>query len=280
MIENLSKEQQLIILGLVLVILSGLGVMTYRHLVPEEVEEISNPFEDSAEKSPEIASTTDEEAIIKENIRIQEEELEIGSLTMEEINIQKNIDQQKGIDLETSSLPTEQISTEPSPEPEVATEEKTADDDEKDQLDPSLSNMDSSDLENVFSINKTDIESNSISDPESISAQELKVPEEETKEKSEEIKQVLEKLESETQDVSKPAGIEEETAEKISENGLANQLASLTNLKDSNKIVEKIEDKLTISIKEILWEIVPPLAEKIIKGEIDKLKSDIEKEYK
>ena len=44
--------------------------------------------------------------------------------------------------------------------------------------------------------------------------------------------------------------------------------------------MEKIEDRLTVSVKEILWEIVPPLAEKIIKGEIEKLKSDIEKEYK
>jgi DNA-binding response OmpR family regulator len=37
----------------------------------------------------------------------------------------------------------------------------------------------------------------------------------------------------------------------------------------------KLEEKLSLTIKELLWEIVPPLAEKIIKEEIDKIKSDL-----
>jgi DNA-binding response OmpR family regulator len=37
----------------------------------------------------------------------------------------------------------------------------------------------------------------------------------------------------------------------------------------------KLEEKLGQTIKELLWEIVPPLAEKIIKEEIDKIKSDL-----
>jgi hypothetical protein len=36
----------------------------------------------------------------------------------------------------------------------------------------------------------------------------------------------------------------------------------------------KLEDKLGLTIKELLWEIVPSLAEKIIKEEIDKIKSE------
>jgi len=40
MLDNLSKEQQLIILGLVFVIVTGLSVMAYRHFVVDDSEEI------------------------------------------------------------------------------------------------------------------------------------------------------------------------------------------------------------------------------------------------
>lgn len=46
------------------------------------------------------------------------------------------------------------------------------------------------------------------------------------------------------------------------------------------EILNKIEHKLTHAIKEMLWEIVPPLAEKIIKEEIDTLTSEAEKSLK
>jgi len=45
-------------------------------------------------------------------------------------------------------------------------------------------------------------------------------------------------------------------------------------LKDKLDLTGKLEDKLTVTIKELLWEIVPSLAEKIIKEEIDKIKSE------
>lgn len=53
----------------------------------------------------------------------------------------------------------------------------------------------------------------------------------------------------------------------------------LTDLAALNKeaIAGKMEDKLTLAIKELLWDIIPPLAEKIIKEEIDKIKSDMNK---
>jgi hypothetical protein len=43
------------------------------------------------------------------------------------------------------------------------------------------------------------------------------------------------------------------------------------------ELTKKIEDKLTLAIKEILWEIAPPLAEKLIKEEINRIKAEIEK---
>ncbi len=45
----------------------------------------------------------------------------------------------------------------------------------------------------------------------------------------------------------------------------------------NEEILRNLEDKLTHSIKELLWEIVPPLAEKIIKEEIEALKLEAER---
>lgn len=45
-------------------------------------------------------------------------------------------------------------------------------------------------------------------------------------------------------------------------------------LQEKMDLTGKMEDKLTLTIKELLWEIVPSLAEKIIKEEIDKIKSE------
>jgi DNA-binding response OmpR family regulator len=46
-------------------------------------------------------------------------------------------------------------------------------------------------------------------------------------------------------------------------------------LPDKFELTGKLEEKLGLTIKELLWEIVPPMAEKIIKEEIDKIKSDL-----
>lgn len=45
------------------------------------------------------------------------------------------------------------------------------------------------------------------------------------------------------------------------------------------ELLYKVEDKLTIAIKEILWDVVPPMAEKIIKSEIEKLKAEVDKSF-
>jgi DNA-binding response OmpR family regulator len=46
------------------------------------------------------------------------------------------------------------------------------------------------------------------------------------------------------------------------------------------EMLRLVEDKMVHAIKEMLWEIVPPLAEKIINKEIDALKSEAEKSFK
>jgi DNA-binding response OmpR family regulator len=43
----------------------------------------------------------------------------------------------------------------------------------------------------------------------------------------------------------------------------------------ADDVLKKAEDKLTIAIKDLLWEIVPSLAEKIIKEEIERIKSEM-----
>jgi DNA-binding response OmpR family regulator len=44
--------------------------------------------------------------------------------------------------------------------------------------------------------------------------------------------------------------------------------------KEKVDLTGKLEDKLTLTIKELIWDIVPSLAEKIIKEEIDKIKAE------
>jgi len=47
-------------------------------------------------------------------------------------------------------------------------------------------------------------------------------------------------------------------------------------MEERDDILKKTEDKLTLAVKEMLWEILPPLAEKIIKEEIEKITGTIE----
>jgi CheY-like chemotaxis protein len=102
-------------------------------------EDVNNPFRDDMPEDDSEDSLSDEELNIKRNIALQEKELEIGSLTMEEINIKKVLEEQKarqqsaqmGLDIESDddndfgSLPgsSDEINL-PSPEePESDTSE-------------------------------------------------------------------------------------------------------------------------------------------------------------
>jgi hypothetical protein len=57
---------------------------------------------------------------------------------------------------------------------------------------------------------------------------------------------------------------------------VGNEISALEN----EQVLSKVEDKLATAVKEMLWEIVPPLAEKIIKEEIEKIKTDVSKSFK
>ena len=49
---------------------------------------------------------------------------------------------------------------------------------------------------------------------------------------------------------------------------------------ENEKILSKVEDKLSTAVKEMLWEIVPSLAERIIKEEIEKIENEVSKSLK
>jgi hypothetical protein len=49
---------------------------------------------------------------------------------------------------------------------------------------------------------------------------------------------------------------------------------------DSDGLSRRMEDKLTLAVREMLWEIVPPLAERIIKEEIEKIKAEVSQSFK
>jgi DNA-binding response OmpR family regulator len=53
------------------------------------------------------------------------------------------------------------------------------------------------------------------------------------------------------------------------------QVDHALSLQEKMDLTGKLEDKLTLTIKELIWEIVPSLAEKIIKEEIDKIKAEV-----
>ncbi len=76
-------------------------------------------------------------------------------------------------------------------------------------------------------------------------------------------------------DLDKPLA-EEEIPHK--EPSVNNQLEFTS--EDKERIIASIEDKLTASLKEVLWDIIPPIAEKVIKSEIDKINENIENQLK
>ncbi len=49
---------------------------------------------------------------------------------------------------------------------------------------------------------------------------------------------------------------------------------------DYEAIIDRVEDRLTIAVKELLWEILPPLAEKIIQAEVEKIKNEAAQTFK
>lgn len=49
---------------------------------------------------------------------------------------------------------------------------------------------------------------------------------------------------------------------------------------DQAELMKRVEDKLAAAIKEILWEVIPPLAEKVITEEIERIKAEVTNSFK
>ncbi|MCK4836616.1 MAG: response regulator [Candidatus Aminicenantes bacterium] len=236
----------------------------------DNIEEIENPFKDEQPIGQEDEENMDDEELeVKENIKIQEDELEIASLTQEEINIKKIIDK-KGKDIEPEILLEDKKDEEP---------EEETDDQAVDSLRESAEGEEAKEPETPLDVKEVieaekpkEIEMDEQKEEMGLQIEEPEIEEKITPVDQEEEGEVsvsespkIEKepqidLESEIADL----GLEEKKDEKI-------QLDI-----QKEEIIHKVEDTLTVAVKEILWEIVPPLAEKIIKEEIKKIKSEID----
>lgn len=237
------------------------------NLSPDLSEDISNPFVGESSIEGEDNELGNEEKKIRENIKKQEEELNIGSLTMDEIDIKKEIEKREitdnSVNKEDSSESGKNI-----------VENKTA---------PiSIENIDDSQLENVFSPKQG---KNTFEEPPLPQREETKetIPEEPeptahaTDENSsdnqkENIERVLSEMKS-TQTKDSPG--HEAVVEKIESEESPFQP---TGIPDKDVITKNVEDKLSKAVQEILWEIVPPLAEKLINEEIEKIDKKLDKE--
>lgn len=220
----------------------------------DNIEEIENPFKNEQSIGQEDAEDLDEEELeVKKNIREQEGELEIASLTQEEINIKKIMQGRgKGIDPEPIGLD----------DADEDTEAKT-----DDQIEDTLQGLDVEQPETT----ELDIPEEIKEPAESAEPQETDQLELDTKEpeEKEEMPMEADLKPEEPPEIKLPASEAAQVPEEKTE------FESLLEA-DKEKILTKVEDTLTIAVKKILWEIVPPLAEKIIKEEIQKIKSEID----
>ena len=221
----------------------------------ENIEEIENPFKDE-----QAIGEVEAELEVKKNIKEQEAELEIASLTQEEINIKKIINEkgkEKEPDLEIDEKKEEETDEDTDLKIEDSLKEPAEEEiEEEDEL--------PLDVEKVIGIEKPkEIEMEEI--PEKEEPVEEETDAEGEKDEAQVSETPIERepqidLESDIADIGK----EEKEEERI-------QLDA-----HKEEIIHKVEDTLTVAVKEILWEIVPPLAEKIIKEEIKKIKSEID----
>lgn len=240
---------------------------------PDFPDELDNPFagDDSlVQSSNEIP---EEELEIKENIRLQEEELNISSLTQEEINIQKEMDK-----LQPSSVEKKEVET--SEQIKNVTEDLS--------VSPGMENINESQLENVFSPPE---EKEIVQEPPLPQREETKktIPDVTDQaeiinedshpvDRKEEIEKVLSEIKTKEEKSVEESG--KSTGEITESKPETEQMRApdTPSIPDTETIMNKVEDKLTQSVKEILWDIVPNLAEKLIKEEIKKIESQLDNE--
>lgn len=244
----------------------------------ENIEEIENPFKDEKPSSETGEdSLSEEERKVKEHIKEQEKELEIGSLTQEEINIKQIIEKQKtepGIDptpKETKEDTAEHIEDtlaekDDSSPPEPPTIEI---DDQRDTIAPP-------DLPSGIEMEErtTPTPSETTADLLTIKEPPKEPAQQEPMEISLEPKQTTEDKDMKIEfaappEPAAPSPIEAPEPTPPTATDKADVI-------EKEVLIDKVEDTLTVAVKEILWEIIPPLAEKIIKEEIHTIKNKID----
>jgi len=221
-----------------------------------DTDEIENPFKEEkavvkVEKELIETEETEEKSVEekeeeKEFIETEETEEKLVEEKEEEI-VEKEEKVEDFFTISEDEEPSEPIETE-------ETEKKLVEEKEEQSVEEKVKDF--------FAASKT---------KESSESDELEEAEEQLKEeKAEEKIEIEEEFEKEEikieEKVEKPEpAVEKKEFEYVEE----------MSQEQKEEIFEKVEDKMTLVIKEILWEIVPSLADKIIKEEISKIKSDM-----
>lgn len=273
-------------------------------LRPDIADEMENPFQDEeAFIQSESEKLKEEELDVKRHIQEQERELEIESLTQEEINIKKMIEE-KQKEQETFATPERPGITD-----DETSERYTA----KDRLvQDSPLEEEAPDFGEDFPFAqtpKTPDEAEGLKSPEpQISEEDIKesfkIPEEPSKPETvntttppdtiqkeimPDIPMTPEMKVKEVEDFLKEPEIKkeipeipdvEEPEQKI--DTVPKEIPKVDDIpsKNQEEIIKSVEDKLGVAIKEILWEIAPPIAERIIKEEIKKIKAELDQSEK
>jgi DNA-binding response OmpR family regulator len=279
-------------------------------LRPELADEMENPFTDEDSFVQGSAQKLDEEELnVKRHIKEQERELEIESLTQEEMNIKKMIEEkQKEEEKETFAAPER---------PGVLEDETSERYPGKDRLtEESEVEEEAPDFGEDFPFARTPQRLEEIESPKSpapppeaqISDHEMKeafaLPEEPPKEEPVEIQKpaVTREEEKLPEDMTTPQDRMKEMEDFLKETRTRKEVPEIPEVKETEhevepglkdfqkaeeipsvereELIKRAEDKLTAAVKEILWEIAPPIAEKIIKEEIKKIKAELDQPEK
>jgi hypothetical protein len=83
--------------------------------------------------------------------------------------------------------------------------------------------------------------------------------------------------EAEKPSISTETGIPPEEKIKVTEQ-MKQEKKEMPSIQ-KEELLNRVEDKLSVAIKEVLWEIVPPLAEKLITKEIEDIKAEVSKSF-
>ncbi|MGE5340189.1 MAG: response regulator [Candidatus Omnitrophota bacterium] len=279
-----------------------------RETLAPTVEPEENPFGDEMVSLPENpAAFSDDDIDIKRSIELQEKELDMGSLTQAEFDIKKDIENRKDLDdyhdyddqfsgfdeepqhtfevsdtgvaeeiseifpdskLDTSSRILIEDLEEPQPQTEIIPSFM-------EQGDDNSMPEDNDNVDDLFAL------PDHRSEPPAFDEAEEKLFDHGMAQVHEDEPQAVREHTFDHTFEPEPDA-DDELIGEAQEEDASNELLierqpgeSVQALSDEHLL--RIEDRLTMVIKEMLWEILPPLAEKIIKEEIKAIKEEAEK---